>query len=740
MASVTILIEGMHCASCVGRVEDSIKRLKGVHSASVNLMNREARIEYNSANLTLLEIKKAVSGIGFEPYDLPEKSGSDLGVNPFQSHELLLLRKKFILAAIFSVPVAIASMFDLFSEYPARNWILMALTLPVFFWSGSQFFTSAWKALKHGYADMNTLIAIGTGAAFGYSIAATLKPGLFRHHGGEVHVYYEAAATIITLVLLGRLLEERARSKTSRALHELLALQPSMARVLRDDGEKEIPVEQVVIGERVIVRPGEKIPLDGAVYEGHSFVNESMLTGESMPVEKNIGQAVIGGTINQSGLFRFKVTQIGEGTTLRQIVKLVRQAQAEKPPIARLADKISGYFVPVVAIIAITSFVLWFNFGPEPRIMFAILSFVSILIIACPCALGLATPTAITVGTGIGAQLGILFKGGEALEKLQSVDTIVLDKTGTITNGTPTVTDMFTTGHHDPSTFLALVASAESGSEHPLGKAIVQHARMKGIQLFQPERFNALAGHGLETTIDGHALLLGSRRLMSSHTIDLGELATRAEMLAGEGKTVIYVSIDDKIAGIIALADTLRGDSMRAVERLKQMGLNVIMLTGDNPQTAQAIARAVMISDFIAEVLPEQKASEIRKQQAQGRRVAMVGDGINDAPALAQANVGVAVGGGTDIAMESSDIVLLRPGLEGLVDAIQLSRATMKTIKQNLFFAIIYNVILIPIAAGVLYPWTGQLMNPMLASAAMALSSVSVVTNSLRLRKLQSLP
>jgi Cu+-exporting ATPase len=582
---------------------------------------------------------------------------------------------------------------------------------------------------------MNTLIAVGTSAAYIYSVLATFFPGLFAAQGLTAEVYFDTAGAIIVLILLGRLLEARAKGQTSEAIKKLIGLQAKTARVVRDGEEMDIPVEEVTIGDLVMVRPGEKIPVDGILKEGRSSVDESMITGESIPVEKNPGDGVIGATINKAGTFRFEATKVGKDTMLAQIIKMVEEAQGSKPPIARLADIISSYFVPVVIGIAVVTFILWYFWGPTPALTYAVLNFVAVLIIACPCALGLATPTSIMVGTGKGAENGVLIRGGEALETAHKLTAIVMDKTGTLTKGEPSVTDIVTFNSHEEADILRYAASAEKGSEHPLGEAIVNRAKEENIPLLNPENFNAIAGHGIEATIEGRSLLMGNAKLMKDRGIMMDRLQKKAEDLSNEGKTPMFVAIDQNPAGIIAVADTLKENSKEAVDALHRMGVEVAMLTGDNRRTADAIARQIGIDRVLAEVLPEGKADEVKNLQTEGKKVGMVGDGINDAPALVQADVGIAIGTGTDVAMESSDITLIGGDLRGVVTAIALSKATLRNIKQNLFWAFAYNTILIPVAAGVLFPFFGILLNPIFAAAAMGLSSVTVVSNALRLRR-----
>ncbi|MDH4266923.1 MAG: copper-translocating P-type ATPase, partial [Deltaproteobacteria bacterium] len=587
----------------------------------------------------------------------------------------------------------------------------------------------------HRSADMNTLIAVGTSAAYLYSVLATFFPELFAAEGLVAEVYFDTAGAIIVLILLGRLLEARAKGQTSEAIKKLIGLQAKTARVLRDGQELDIPVEEVAVDDLVMVRPGEKIPVDGVVKEGRSSVDESMVTGESIPVEKNPGDKVIGATINKTGTFKFTAAKVGKDTMLSQIIKMVEEAQGSKPPIARLADVIASYFVPAVIGIAVITFIVWYFWGPTPALTYALLNFVAVLIIACPCALGLATPTSIMVGTGKGAENGVLIRGGEALETAHKLTAIVMDKTGTLTKGQPSVTDIIPFEGHKEEDILRYAASAEKGSEHPLGEAIVNRAKEKNIPLIDPKDFQAIPGHGIEATIDSKSVLMGNAKLMNDRGISLGELGGKAEELSQLGKTSMFVALDQKLAGIVAVADTLKENSQEAVGALHKMGIEVIMITGDNRRTAEAIGRQIGIDRVLAEVLPEGKASEVKKLQAEGKKVAMVGDGINDAPALAQADVGMAIGTGTDVAMESADITLISGDLRGVVTAIALSRATLRNIKQNLFWAFAYNSILIPVAAGVLFPFFGILLNPIFAAAAMGLSSVTVVSNALRLRR-----
>ena len=733
-------------------LEQHLEAIRGVISASFNLSAMEVRIEYLPGAADAATLKREIESFGYRVRTIPGGGGDVTAQDAEQAarrEEYESLRRKFWVAAILSAPVLLIAMshgrIALFNV-SWINWLQLALTIPVVVYAGAQFYRGAWLALRHRAADMNTLIAIGTLAAFLYSIAATVAPSAFASSlaagsmagmGGTrmVPVYYEAASVIIALILLGRLLEARAKGQTGDAIRRLVGLQPKTARTVRDGREMDIPVEDVVRGDIVIVRPGEKVPVDGLVRDGRSAVDESMLTGESLPVEKQAGDEVFGATINKTGSFRFEATKVGKDTALQQIVKLVQDAQGSKAPIARLADAISGIFTPVVLCIAIATFAIWFAVAPpETRFTLALVNFVAVLIIACPCALGLATPTAIMVGTGKGAESGVLIKGGESLEIAHKLTAIVLDKTGTITRGEPTLTDVLPVPGQDEGELLRLVASAERGSEHPLGAAIVAAATARTLALVDATAFNAVAGHGIEATVDGRALLLGNQKLMSDRQIAVGDADATAAMLATAGKTPMFAAIDGTFAGLLAVADPVKVESKAAVAALRALGLEVIMMTGDNRRTAEAVAREVGIERVLAEVLPEDKARHVRALQAEKKVVAMVGDGINDAPALAQADVGIAIGTGTDVAIEASDITLLGGDLRGVVTAIALSKATIRTVKQNLFWAFIYNIVGIPLAAGLFYPFTGWLLSPIFASAAMSLSSVSVVSNSLRLR------
>ncbi|HVG28773.1 MAG TPA: heavy metal translocating P-type ATPase [Pyrinomonadaceae bacterium] len=746
------------------QLEKHLRGLGGVVSASFNLGTMEVRVEYLPGATDPRAIRRRIEGFGYRAREVQGGGGAAAAEDvedAARAAEYRDLRRKFLVAAALSLPVLVVAMSHgriAALNFAGVNYAQLALTAPVVLYCGAQFYRGAWAALRHRAADMNTLIATGTGAAFAYSVAATLAPSFFAGAaprgsmigmGGmsdgagaaahaSVPVYFEAAGVIIALILLGRLLEARAKGKTSDAIRKLARLQAKTARVVREGREADVPVEEVVVGDVVVVRPGEKIAVDGVVVAGESAVDESMLTGESVPVEKRAGAEVFGATLNRTGSFTFRATKVGKDTALQQIVRLVQDAQGSKAPIARLADVVSGVFTPVVVCVAIATFVVWFVVAPEEaRFTTALVNFVSVLIIACPCALGLATPTAILVGTGRGAQSGVLIKGGEALETAHRIDTVVLDKTGTITRGRPALTDVVAA---DNSTgvdeLLRLAASAERGSEHPLGEAIVRAAEARSLALgARVKTFNAVAGHGVEAEVEGRSVLLGNSALMRERGIATGGLDERASRLAAEGKTPIYAAVDGRAAGLLAVADEIRGESRGAIEELKRMGLEVVMLTGDNRRTADAVAREVGIRSVLAEVLPEGKAGEIRRLQQEGRKVAMVGDGLNDAPALAQADLGVSIGTGTDVAIEASDVTLIRADLRGVVASIALSRATMRTIRQNLFWAFVYNTVGIPLAAGLFYPLTGWLLSPVVASAAMSLSSVSVVANSLRLRR-----
>jgi len=770
--SIRIPVSGMTCAACSARIQRTLEKQPGVADANVNLMMKTATVRFDPHTVTPENLVEAIRETGY---------GAELA-NPDQTafeeqesrdrataEEFRELRTKAIVSAVIGVLAMVISMpimshigiSDPFMRWAtgalhpvfhhALPWLyqlplqvltgaLMLVTLGVMLWAGRHFYTRAWAAFRHHSADMNTLVAVGTGAAFVYSLVATVAPAFFFQRGMTPDVYYEAVIIIIALILTGNAFEARAKTRTANALRALVHLQPKTARVVRSgpDGDVEVdaPIETVETGETVIVRPGERIPVDGEVLSGESAVDESMLTGESLPVAKRAGDPVIGGTINRTGAFRYRATTLGADSVLARIVKLMRDAQGSRAPIQKLADRISGIFVPVVISIAIATFVTWFVVADQAPVVRAFAAAVAVLIIACPCAMGLAVPTAVMVATGKGAELGVLIKGGEALQRAGDLRTIVLDKTGTVTEGRPTVTDVVPApgATRSANEIIRLVASLETSSEHPLADAIVRYAREHDVALDTPEGFQSVTGRGATGTVSGAALAVGNAALMRDWAIDVAPLAGDTDRLASDGKTPMYVAIDGALAAVVAVADPIRETSREAIRSFHDLGLEVVMLTGDNRRTAEAVARQAGIDRVVAEVLPDGKVAEIARLQSEGKVVAMVGDGINDAPALAKADVGMAIGTGTDIAVEAGDVVLMRGDLRAAAHAVKLSRRTMRTMKQNLFWAFIYNVIGIPVAAGVLYPAFGLLLSPILASAAMAFSSVSVVTNSLRLR------
>jgi Cu+-exporting ATPase len=754
-------IEGMTCASCVNRIERYLRKVDGVVEANVNLATERASV-VTRPGVTIDQLIGAVEAAGYEAKVLvdasPAPAGEAVEAEPhaahreaartpetsFQQRHLADTRRRLVVATVLTIPIlgglAAMTVAPFLPMALTNPWLQLALATPVQFYAGWPFYKGAWKVARHGATDMNTLIAVGTSAAYFYSLAAILVPDFFRAAGmvtgGQLPLYFDTAAAIITLILLGRFLEARARSHTSDAIKKLIGLQPRTARVLRDGGEKDVPIEQVVLGDLLLVRPGERIAVDGIVRDGRSAVDESMVTGESIPVTKEPGEEVIGGTINTSGSFRFEATRVGRDTVLAQIVRLVQEAQGSKAPIQRLADLVTSYFVPAVLGIAALTFLVWFAFGPEPAFNLALLNTVAVLIIACPCALGLATPTSIMVGTGKGAENGVLFRNAEALERLHNVRAVVLDKTGTLTEGKPRVTDILrATDATDEAELVRLTASAERGSEHPLGEAIVRFARDdRGLDLPEATDFEAVPGQGIAASVEGHPVLVGRAAFLEARGIDPGPLVAVADELAAAGKTPVFVAVDGRPSAVFAIADTLKAGSVEAVAELHRLGLQVAMMTGDNETTARAIGRQAGVERVLADVRPDEKAAQVHRLQDEGKLVAMVGDGINDAPALAQADVGIAIGTGTDVAIESSSVTLMSGDLRGLVTAFALSRATMRNIKQNLFWAFAYNVALIPLAAGAFYPFTGILLDPIFAAAAMALSSVTVVSNALRLR------
>ena len=744
--NLTLPIEGMTCASCVRRVEKALAGVPGVTSANVNLATENATVTFDPSTVTVVQLNEAVERAGYHiaaPAPAPETPVAEAPagetIDPRQiarDREILDLKRKSLISLATGIVMMVLMYVNLPWGIELRDvapFLLIAATI-VQFWAGRVFYQATWAALKHGGTNMNTLVAAGTSAAYGYSAFVTLWPHRAAQWDFEYHLYYESAVIIIALILMGRWLEAGAKRRTGEAIKALMGLQAKTARVIRNGIEQDIPVEQVVAGDLVRVRPGEKVPVDGVITEGRSALDESMLTGESLPVEKGAGDSVIGATLNRSGSFVFQATKVGKDTTLAQIVRLVEDAQGSKAPMQRLADTISSYFVPVVLGLAALTFAIWLIFGPDPQVTFAVAATVAVLVIACPCALGLAAPTAIMVGTGKAAELGILVKGGEALEQARRIDTIVLDKTGTLTRGKPAVVAIRTTGAYNENDLLTLVAAAEVGSEHPLGEAIVAKARERGLDLPATTHFEAISGRGVTATVDRHRVQIGNVAFLSELDIDAKQLDDEALRLAQTGATPMYVAVDGELAGLVAVADTLKPESAEAVAQLKALGLEVWMLTGDNRATAEAIAREAGIEHILADVLPDQKASKIRELQGSGKIVAMVGDGINDAPALAQAELGIAIGTGTDVAIAASDITLIGGDLRSIVTSIALSRRTVGTIKQGLFWAFAYNIVLIPLAMGALYPTWEILLSPVLAAAAMAMSSVSVVTNALRLR------
>lgn len=737
-ASADFVVEGMSCASCVARIEKALLDSPGVLRASVNLATARAHVEYLPSETDRRSLARVIESAGYRVAETDIGPGTEDTERLLREKDYQELRIKVVAGAVLGAVIFLGSMRHWFPWVPPclqNFFVLWALATPVQFVLGLQFYRGAWGALRHRTADMNTLVAVGTSAAYFASVAATVFPSLFNRAGVVPEVYFDTSALIILLILFGKMLEARAKGRTSEAIKRLMSLRPKTARVVRGGGEFDIPVEDVVLGDIILVRPGEKLPVDGVVTEGKSAVDESMITGESLPVEKKPGDEVIGATLNKAGSFYFRATKVGKETALAQIIRLVQEAQGSKAPIERLADVVASYFVPAVIGIAVVTFAVWYAFGPSPRLTFALLNFVAVMIIACPCALGLATPTAIMVGTGWGAEHGILIKGGESLETAHRIDTVVFDKTGTLTKGEPRVTDIAPEASFADRDVLFYAGSAEKVSGHPLGESIVRMAGQRGIALESPRDFQALEGLGVSAQVGQKSVLVGSARIMTERGVDLREFAARAEAFSSQGKTAVFVAVEGKAAGVLAIADTLKESSVPALGRLRALGLELVMLTGDNRRTAEAIAAQAGITTVIPEVLPQEKVNEVRRLQSLGKKVAMVGDGINDAPALAQADVGIAIGTGTDVAMEASDITLIKDDLSGVASAIELSRRTIRTIKQNLFWAFIYNTIGIPVAAGVLYPFFHILLSPILASAAMAFSSVSVISNSLRLRR-----
>lgn len=738
---VEFRVSGMSCASCVVNIESVLSDIAGVDRVDVSFGTERATVEFDPKRVTPAQLQAAVADAGYRLVPRPAPGSADTEDHEAAERqaEITDLSRRVLIGAVLSAPVVFAVMaMDLFNatwvpDLLMNRWFQLALIAPVMTYSGWPIHRTGWLTLRHRTADMNSLITIGTLAAFGYSLLVTLAPSAVPEDVREV--YYEAVGVIITLILLGRLLEVRAKAGTGEAIRKLIGLQAKTATVVQDGTEVEVPIEDVVPGDVVLVRPGEKVPVDGVIVDGRSTLDESMVTGESIPVSKEAGDTVIGATINQTGAFRFEATKVGADTMLSQIIKLVEQAQGSKAPIQRLADLVSSYFVPAVMFIAVATFTTWFVVGPEPALTLSLVAAVAVLIIACPCALGLATPLSIMVSTGKGAEHGILIRSAESLETAHKIDTIVLDKTGTITEGKPALTDVIAAPGVDETDLLRLVAAAEQSSEHPLAQAIVTGAHDRGLALDDPAEFDSITGKGIRAIVDGHEILIGNRRLLDDAAIDTTALAAEMDRLAEAGKTPMLVALDGAPGGVIAVADTVKAESAAAIAALRALGIKVAMITGDNARTAAAIARQVGVERVLAEVLPEHKALEVRRLQDEGGMVAMVGDGINDAPALAQADVGFAIGTGTDVAIESSDITLISGALDGVVTAITLSRSTMRNIRQNLFLAFIYNGLGIPIAAGVLYPFIGVQLSPMIAAAAMAASSLSVVGNASRLRR-----
>ena len=743
MSELELGVQGMTCASCVGRVERALNKVEGVLDASVNLATERATVRYLPSSVSPGQLKAAVKASGYEVLESePGKDRSDLE-REAREHEVRSLRRAVTFSAVFAIPLVILAMVPMLympfhmwlMEYMSERtmtWIMLALALPVQFGPGLRFYRLGWKALNNRSPDMNSLVMIGTSAAFFYSLAVTLAPQIFPE--GTAHVYYEASAVVITLILLGKYFEALAKGRSSEAMKKLLSLQAKTARVVRSGQELEMPTDEVLIGDLVSVRPGEKVPVDGEVIQGNSFVDESMITGEPIPVSKQAGAAVVGGTINQNGAFQFKATKIGADTALAQIIKLVESAQGSKPPIQGLADKVVSVFVPIVLGIAALTFLIWLLVGGTTALSFALVTTVAVLIIACPCAMGLATPTSIMVGTGKAAELGVLFRNGAALEGLQGVNVVAVDKTGTLTKGRPELTDLVTASGFGRTEVLQLVAAAEEQSEHPIARAIVDAAKKEGVAILPLESFEAVPGYGLEARVQGRLVQVGADRYMRKLGLNVGDFAAQAERLGDEGKSPLYAAIDGQLAAVIAVADPIKDGSPEAVKALHRQGLKVAMITGDNARTAQAIARQLGIDEVLAEVLPSGKSDAVKELQAKGQKVAFVGDGINDAPALAQADVGLAIGTGTDVAVETADVILMSGDLRGVPNALALSRATLRNIKLNLFWAFAYNIVLIPVAAGVLYPAFGWLLSPVLAAAAMGFSSVFVLSNALRLR------
>ncbi len=753
--------QGEPCASCVSHVEDALKELDGVTGAVVNLGLNTARVTYVPGVVSVSAMKRAVREVGYEAQERSE--GTDALDRERQAREEEIKRqgRNLLIAGVVGLIVMVGTFYDMLGPFQAfvpewlsYKWVIGLLTTPIVFGPGRQFFTNSWKGLRHGVTDMNLLYATGIGAAYGIAVINTLFPN--AGFGGEGATFFESAALLTAFIILGRWLEALTRGRTSEAIRKLMKLQPKIARVIRGGREEEIPADEVEIDDLILVRPGESIPVDGAVTDGYSAVDESMLTGESLPVEKKTGDNVIGGTLNKTGAFKFTATRVGKDTALAQIIKLVEDAQASKAPIQKLADWVAGHFILGVHVLAVVVFLFWFFFGyqmffdPNSAFIlspyklgdigvfgFSLLLSVTVLVISCPCAVGLATPSAMMAGTGKAAEHGVLFKGAEAIENASKLRTIVFDKTGTLTKGEPSVTDVIENPNFqlpNPNEVLRLAAIAEKNSEHPLGEAIVRGAEAHSLSLAEPDSFNSIPGHGVEAQAEGHAVLLGNRKLMRENKVDFSGLMLEAERLEGEGKTVMFVAVDGQPAGLIAVADTLKEHSAEAVKRLHKLGIETAMITGDNRRTAQAIARQVGLDRVLAEVLPQDKAEEVKKLQSSGKKVAMVGDGVNDAPALAQADVGMAIGSGTDVAKETGDVILIKDDIRDVVVALEVAKATMRKVKENLFWAFVYNTLGIPLGAGLFYPFVSLIISPELAGLFMAISSVSVTLNTLLLK------
>jgi Cu+-exporting ATPase len=756
--TLTLTIKGMTCASCVDHVEGALKELPGVSLAVVNLGFGTARVTYIPGVVTTSQMKQAVSDVGYEAIEPSKAADAVDRERQLRQDEIKRQGRNLIIAGAIGLLVMIGTFYDMLGpfkaivpEFLSYKWVIGLLTTPIVFGPGRQFFTNSWRGLKHGVTDMNLLYATGIGAAYGIAVINTLFPN--AGFGGQGATFFESAALLTAFIVLGRWLEALTRGRTSEAIRKLMKLQPKIARVIRYGQEVEIPADGVEMGDLILVRPGESVPVDGVVAEGYSAVDESMLTGESLPVEKKAGDNVIGGTLNKTGAFKFNATKVGKDTALSQIIKLVEDAQASKAPIQKLADWVAGHFILGVHVLAVLVFVFWFFFGynqffdPNSSFIlspyklgeigvfgFSLLLSVTVLVISCPCAVGLATPSAMMAGTGKAAEHGVLFKGAEAIENTSKLQAIMFDKTGTLTKGEPSVTDVISIGSSQ-SDVLRLAAIAEKNSEHPLGEAIVRGAESRGLSFVEAESFNSIPGYGVEAKVEGRAVLLGNRKLMHAHRVYFGALMTQAEQLEGDGKTVMFVAVNGEPAGLIAVADTLKEFSAEAIHRLHKLGLETVMITGDNRRTAEAIARQVGIDRVLAEVLPQDKAAEVKQLQASGQKVAMVGDGVNDAPALAQANVGMAIGSGTDVAKETGDIILIKDDIRDVVVALEVAQATMRKVKQNLFWAFVYNMLGIPLAAGLLYPFVSIIISPELAGLLMAISSITVTLNTLLLKR-----